>query len=205
MHIAGDLLFTAAVAASGLVTASAHRGLLSKPSCDADFGSSATALNIPDPSISWSFSHYADCSKRAVWSKFENKAADSTFYFGVGVPTKPRFSSLRAAGMIFGPGLPNITTADRAALPAEVRNDPLLSQPGIGSLGLEHSPADQSTCAHLSPTMFNASTVRNGRCDFFEPFGQTHSWRILDKDFNTIPLVNQTYYVVIFLEVCAHV
>ena len=38
-----------------LVPCLGHRPLLTKPSCDGDFGSSAEALVIPDPSISWAF------------------------------------------------------------------------------------------------------------------------------------------------------
>ena len=44
------------------------------------------------------------------------------------------------------------------------------------------------------------STVVDGRCDFFEPFGQTHSWRVLDADNNVIPVQGETYYVAVFLQ-----
>ena len=50
----------------------AHRGLITRASCDLDWASSAKALPIPDASISWSFKHYFDCSERAVWMKFQN-------------------------------------------------------------------------------------------------------------------------------------
>ena len=62
------------------------------------------------------------------------------------------------------------------------------------------SPQDQSTCNHLGTVMFGESTVRNGRCDFYEPFGQTHSWRVLDADENVIPVEGATYHVVVFLQ-----
>merc|ERR1719253_2070827 len=80
----------------------AHRGVLTRSSCDDDFGSSSTALPIPDPSISWSFKHYLDCTHRAVWMKFTNPSADFKFYVGVGVPPVQRFEALRADTVIIG-------------------------------------------------------------------------------------------------------
>ena len=94
----------------------AHRSLLTKPSCDGDFGSSTEALAIPDPSISWAFSHFADCSRRAVWLSFVNPSDDFLFYVGVGVPTVERYAELRADALIVGPGLPELSAADLASL-----------------------------------------------------------------------------------------
>lgn len=69
----------------------------------------------------------------------------------------------------------------------------------MGAL-LHRSPADQSTCAHLGIVMKGSSTVRNGRCDFHEPYGNTHSWRVLDADDNLIPLQGEEYYVAVWLQ-----
>ena len=91
---------------------SAHRGLLTGPSCDDDFGTSATALPIPDATISWAFKHYLDCTHRVVWAKFANPAANSNFYVGVGVPPIQRQAATRADALIIGPGLPTLSDAD---------------------------------------------------------------------------------------------
>jgi hypothetical protein len=196
----GHLTAAAVVASSLIALTVAHRGVLTKPSCGSDFGSSATSLNIPDPTISTSMKHWADCSKRGVWIHFRNRAAGDTFYVGVGVPTKERFVSLRANALIIGPSLPTLSQADFASLPPEIRSDPLLNSMGNISAVLHSAPADQSTCAHLGPTMARNSKVVNGRCDFLESYGQTHSWRVLDVDSTTIPTANAVYHVVVYLQ-----
>uniref|UniRef100_A0A7S1NL07 DUF305 domain-containing protein n=1 Tax=Eutreptiella gymnastica TaxID=73025 RepID=A0A7S1NL07_9EUGL len=179
---------------------SAHRGLLTKPSCDDDYGTSATALNIPDASISWAFKHYLDCTHRVVWTKFTNPEPDFRFYVGVGIPPVQRQAATRADALIIGPGLPTLSDADMQSLPVELQNDRVWStQGGVGAV-IHRSPQDQSSCAHLGTVMQGISSVVNGRCDFFEPFGQTHSWRVLDADNNVIPLAQQTYYVAVFLQ-----
>ena len=38
------------------------------------------------------------------------------------------------------------------------------------------------------------------RCNFYEPFGRTHSWRILDADNNVIPQAGATYHVAVWLQ-----
>ena len=103
----------------------AHRGLLTRGSCDVDYGSSATALAVPDPSISWAFKHYFDCSRRAVWVGFDNPSSNFGFYVGSGVPPVARMAEIRVDAVIIGPGLPALTAAEMAALPADVRGDPV--------------------------------------------------------------------------------
>lgn len=189
----------------------AHRPLLQRPSCDGDFSSVSSALVIPDPEISWSFKHYADCTSRAIWMAFTNPSEDFRFYVGIGVPTQPRFADLRADALIAGPGLPALSADDLASLPAAVRDEYAAleashaaengpSDPrGFGAL-LHRSPADQSSCAHLGAVMQRSSTVREGRCDFYEPYGRTNSWRVLDADGNVIPVAGARYHVAVWLQ-----
>eukprot|EP00567_Pseudictyota_dubia_P015153 CAMPEP_0197438660 /NCGR_PEP_ID=MMETSP1175-20131217/5586_1 /TAXON_ID=1003142 /ORGANISM="Triceratium dubium, Strain CCMP147" /LENGTH=190 /DNA_ID=CAMNT_0042968431 /DNA_START=30 /DNA_END=598 /DNA_ORIENTATION=- len=188
MHSTGIGLCLAALFFTAQNVVHAHRPLTTSPSCDDDYGTLETALPIPDPTISWSFKHYADCSHRAVWSSFVNPSADFQFYVGVGTPPVERFEDVRANALIIGPELPSLSDEEMASLPEEIRTDPVwTATPNIGAY-YHVSPADQSTCNHLGAVMRNTTTVRNGRCDFFEPFGQTHSWRVLDADNNVIPV-----------------
>ncbi|CAE8682933.1 unnamed protein product [Polarella glacialis] len=168
-------------------------------SCDSDFGSSKTAMVLSDASISWSFKHYLDCSNRAIWARWINPAENSTFYVGVGTPPMPRFAALRADALIIGPGLPALSAATKLLLPAEVLSDPVWNITGIGAI-FHRSPQDQSTCGHLGAVMANSSTVKNGRCDFYEPHGATNSWRILDADGNQLPTSGAMYYAAVFLQ-----
>ncbi|CAE8583389.1 unnamed protein product [Polarella glacialis] len=168
-------------------------------SCDSDFGSSKTAMVLSDASISWSFKHYLDCSNRAIWARWINPAENSTFYVGVGTPPMPRFAALRADALIIGPGLPALSAAAKLLLPAEVLSDPVWNITGIGAI-FHRSPQDQSTCGHLGAVMAKASTVKNGRCDFYEPYGATNSWRILDADGNQLPTSGAMYYAAVFLQ-----
>lgn len=185
----------------------AHRPLLSRPSCDNDFSSPDTALLIPDPTISWSFKHFADCSARALWMSFINPEENFIFYVGSGVPTESRFADLRVDGIIIGPGLPELSDDDKKYLEStasEVKKhydilSTTTSDAKYGAL-LFRSPVDQSSCAHLGPTMTRSSEVRNGRCDFYEPYGRTNSWRVLDADENKIPKENENYFVATFLQ-----
>lgn len=181
-----------------LLAASAHRPLLTKPSCDGDFSTSDTAANVPDPTISWATQHYADCTSRALWFSFVNPFADFLFYVGVGVPVQERFADLRADALIIGPGLPNLTPEELSYLPKEIRDDPAMMK-GNGGI-LHKAPADQSTCAHLGKTMTEASSIKNGRCDFFETYGQTNTWRVLDADGNAIPDAGAKYHVAVWLQ-----
>ena len=178
----------------------AHRGLLTRGSCDLDYGTSVTALAVPDPSISWAFKHYFDCSRRAVWVAFDNPSSGFAFYVGSGVPPVARMADLRVDAVIIGPGLPALTAAEKAALPADVRDDPVwTSGAAVGGI-LHQSPQDQSTCGHLGSTMQRASSVVNGRCDFYEKYGSTHSWRVLDADNNILPTKGGRYHVALWLQ-----
>ena len=177
----------------------AHRPAITKPSCGNDFASSDTALKLLDPTISWAFNHYVDCVSRTTWVEFDNAAADSMFYVGVLVPDIERFADVRADAVIIGPGLPPLTAEEMALLPVDVKASPVWNGESVGAI-LHRSPADQSTCSHLGTVMTQSSTVRNGRCDFYERFGDSHSWPILDADNNVIPIAGATYYVAVWLQ-----
>lgn len=121
------------------------------------------------------------------------------FYVGVLVPDVERFADVRADALIIGPGLPLLTGEEMALVPEEVKASPVWNNASIGAI-LRRSPEDQSTCSHLGTVMTQSSTVRNGRCDFYERFGDSHSWPILDADNNTIPVAGATYHVAVWLQ-----
>ena len=139
--------------------AHAHRRATTIPSCDGDFGSSATALPIPSADISWSMKHYLDCTHRAVWMTGTSPSAGFEYYVGVGIPPTERHASLRADAVVIGASLPALTAADLAAIPDAVKADEAFVPNGY----LHASPADQSSCAHLDDVMRDASTAASDR------------------------------------------
>lgn len=185
--------------ASALTGTWAHRPATTKPSCRSDFSSADAALKLLDPTISWAFNHYVDCVNRATWIKFDNAAADSMFYVGVLVPSVARFDDVHADALVIGPGLPALTDEEMALVPEDVKASPIWHDESVGAI-LHRSPEDQSTCSHLGTVMTRSSTVRNRRCDFYERFGDSHSWPILDADNNVIPVAGATYHVAVWLQ-----
>jgi hypothetical protein len=89
-------------------------------------------------------------------------------------------------------------------LPAYIREDPVWDT--VADLGavIHRSPLDQSNCDHLGEVLSRHSSVKNGRCDFFEPYGRTNTWRILDADGNIIPQQGATYYVAVCVPILSH-
>ncbi|CAB9519826.1 Domain of unknown function (DUF305) [Seminavis robusta] len=185
----------------GTTLVSAHRPATTRASCDEDYGSSATAMPLADPTISWAFKHYLDCTHRAVWIEVTNETPNQPFYVGVGIPTQDRFADVRADALIIGPGLPQLTADEWEQVPLEVRNDPVWNSGSNIGAYFQSSPQDQSTCDHLGTVMRRASRVVGGRCDFYEPFGGSHSWRVLDADDNILVEGNgAAYHVAVFLQ-----
>jgi len=183
--------------AFGLVAC--HRPLIEGPSCSPFFGSPEKALNVPDITISWSFEHNIKCGgNRAVWAKFNNLRVNQKVYVGVGIPTLSRYTDIRADSLIIGPGLPKLTSAEKANIPTEVLSQ-MDSIAGDNGAIFTRSPADQSSCKHLSPVMSTSSSVRNGRCNFYEPYSGTNSWRVLDSDDNNLPQTGK-HYVAVWLQ-----
>jgi hypothetical protein len=79
-----------------------------------------------------------------------------------------------------GPDLPALT--DDVNVPEEVRQYSL--ETGFGVL-LINSPQDQTTCDHLaSDLMKQESSVVDGRCLFYDQFGGSNSWVVMDE---TVP------------------
>eukprot|EP00756_Hemistasia_phaeocysticola_P013030 Hpha_TRINITY_DN15246_c0_g1::TRINITY_DN15246_c0_g1_i1::g.65681::m.65681 len=191
----GRSLLLAAVLHVGGVAA--HRPILTKPSCAADFSSSAAALELPMPEISWAFSTYFTCESRALWVKAKAWQANAQFYVGTGVPAIDRFAAARTRALIVGPELPALSEAEVAMLPDFVTSDPQYVK--YGGKGYLHSaPEEQSTCAHLGGVMKGASSVKGGRCNFHEDFGNTDSWWILDADNNNLPVEGGDYYFAVW-------
>jgi len=121
-------------------------------------------------------------------------------YIGVGVPSIKRFDLVRSDYLVMGPGLPQLTDAEKALVPADIMAQ-VKDIPHSSTFGmmLERSPDDQSTCAHLCDEMKKHSKPRHGRCDFYEPFGDGHSWRLVEGDKVYGPTVGSTYYVAVWL------
>ena len=107
---------------------------------------------------------------------------------------------MRVDALVIGPGLPLLSETVFSQLPEEIRMDPVWDDDQIGAY-YHQSPADQSTCAHLGPVMAEASTVRNGRCDFHEEWSDTHYWRLMDAEDNVLPVAGGTYYIAAWLQV----
>jgi len=63
---------------------------------------------------------------------------------------------------------------------------------GFG-VALFTSPQDQSTCNHVTADLMIAeSSIVDGRCHFFEPFGGSNSWVLLDRALEA-PEVSASY------------
>jgi hypothetical protein len=75
-------------------------------------------------------------------------------------------------------GLPVMTNATN--VPSDVLAYQT-SQPGLG-IAVFKSPVDQTTCDHLQMFMRESSSVVDGRCHFYEPFGGSNSWVTLDEE-----------------------
>mmetsp|Transcript_25211 Transcript_25211/g.75685 ORF Transcript_25211/g.75685 Transcript_25211/m.75685 type:complete len:353 (+) Transcript_25211:195-1253(+) len=165
-------------------------------SCGLDFSSSDVALNVPNVEISWTFSHYFDCSARAVWMTFQSpRDGFADMYVGAGTPMIERFAGLRPDILVMGPGLPPLTDAELARIPEQVRADPAFVATGY----LRAAPEDQTTCEHLSEVMRGETEVKGGQCVFYEPWGQSDSYWLLDADNLLVPEGGATYYAVVWL------
>jgi len=100
-------------------------------------------------------------------------------------PNKERFKDVRVSVLTIGPGLPSLTEDEKARVPSEVLAD---IKAGEGAV-LKEAPEDQTTCKHLaSSEMTNATgpvkSVESAgeRCHFHEPYGDSHSWVLLDEN-----------------------
>jgi hypothetical protein len=83
--------------------------------------------------------------------------------------------------IVFGPGLPNLQSSDCPGPCNQFYNAEVRANEGAL---LFESPEDQSTCDHVQSEEMNAVTeVQDGRCHFYEEYGGSHSWVLIDQNF----------------------
>ena len=159
------------------IVVDAHRSLPSGITCGSQFASPETALVIPNPAISWATYSMFTCEDPVQW--FEASAsANQELKFTVTVPVLDRFEFVRMSAVFLGPGLPPISPQD-TTLPDSVRQ--YAAEAGVGGVVFD-SPLDQSSCDHLtSEEMKRETTVKDGRCHFYEPFGGSNLWVVMDE------------------------
>jgi len=158
--------------------ARAHRSLPSGLTCGAQFGSPDAPLVVPNPAISWANYGIYTCDDPIQWYEATTVDAGQLLHFTLTVPEIERFREARMTAAIVGPGLPEAEDA-AGRVPDAVMD--YTTANGLG-IAVFDSPEDQSTCGHLtSKLMFNSSTVKDGRCHFYEPFGGSNLWVVLDE------------------------
>jgi hypothetical protein len=102
--------------------------------------------------------------------------------FTVGMPALERFWDTRIDMTVIGPGLEN----QIARAPGTVQQAWRETMSGDGALVFQ-SPANQSTCAHVeSEEMQGESAIQDGRCHFWERFGDSHNWVLMDTSFDAV-------------------
>lgn len=111
-----------------------------------------------------------------------------------------RFELIRSDYLVVGPGLPALSDEQKSQIPEDILKQ-VAEIPHSNTFGYwyNRAPDDQSTCAHLCDEMKKHCEVRMGRCDFYEPFTDTHSWRLVEGDEVYGPNVGATYYVAAWL------
>lgn len=178
-------------------TAFAHRSLPSGVTCGSQFASPETALVIPNPEISWANYAIYDCDHPVNWYEAAG-TKDQEFKFTITIPVIERFEAVRMNAVIIGEGLPPISQDDinDSFVPASVLD--YMTANNLGGV-VFNSPVDQSTCDHLtSPEMATEVTVKDGRCHFYEPFGGSNLWVVMD-DVYKLPTTT-TYKIAVYEE-----
>jgi hypothetical protein len=107
---------------------------------------------------------------------------------------------IRSDYLVVGPGLPALSDEQKSQIPEDILKQ-VADIPHSNTFGYwyNRAPDDQSTCDHLCNEMKKHCTVRMGRCDFYEPFTDTHSFRLVEGDEVYGPNVGATYYVAVWL------
>lgn len=178
---------------STLTNTGAHRSLPSGITCGSQFSSADTALVIPNSEISWANYGIYTCEHPVMWYEVQSDEQQQ-LKFTVTVPVIDRFENARMSVAIIGPGLEALQDDD--SLPDSVKQYAI--DMGMGAM-IYNSPQDQSSCDHLtSPEMISEVTVKDRRCHFYEPFGGSNLWVILD-DIITLPEA-ATYKIAVFEE-----
>jgi len=154
---------------------SSHRTIPEGTTCGLQFSTAEDPLVIPDPSISWATYRNVGCDGPVIYLSAELEESQP-IAITIGVPEIERLAPLRPRALITGPGLPALTSEELALLPDEVAA-PTGANGGI----ILESPVNQSTCEHLdSEPMAVSATVKDDRCHFYEPFGGSNSWVLID-------------------------
>mmetsp|Transcript_3932 Transcript_3932/g.5960 ORF Transcript_3932/g.5960 Transcript_3932/m.5960 type:complete len:227 (-) Transcript_3932:381-1061(-) len=169
----------------------AHRSLPSGITCGSQFTSPQTPLVIPNPKISWANYAIFDCENPIAW--YEAEASENQeLKFTLTIPVIPRFEDVRMSVVIVGEGLPDL--AQDTNVPDSVAN--YVADKGMGAVVFE-SPQDQTTCDHLvSELMGKSTTVKDARCHFYEPFGGSNFWVVMDDEY-AVPK-SGTYKIAIY-------
>jgi len=171
------MLISVIVGCLSVSLVASHRSLPPGVTCGNQFSTSSTALEVPNPRISWAAYRILTCDAPLFWVAAPNVDVGQNLFFTVTVPVIERFAPARVHVLVIGPGLPRLSAEDEA----------LLHPDAVAAIGanegavLYTSPEDQSSCAHVhSDEMSGGSDVMNSRCHFHEPYGDTHSWVLLD-------------------------
>ena len=172
---------------------SAHRSLPSGITCGSQFSNPNTPLIIPNPKISWANYALFTCEHSVAWYEAQG-TKDQEFKFTLTVPVIERFKDVRMTTVIIGDGLPALPQGSN--VPEDVSK--YISNYNLGAV-VYKSPVDQSTCSHLSSEeMAKESTVKDGRCNFYEPFGGSNLWVVADSAFK-LPITG-TYKIAVYEE-----
>jgi len=155
----------------------AHRTIPNGMTCGPQFGSPNTPLVIPNAAISWASYSIHSCDDPIQWYEAD-VSAGQPLYFTVTIPEIERFADTRMAVVFLGPGLEDLSSD--VGIPDSIVD--YATANGMGG-ALFKSPEDQSTCGHLtSQTMIDAVTVKDSRCHFYEPFGGSNLWVVMDEE-----------------------
>merc|ERR1740123_2813239 len=145
------------LAVAGL--AATHRSLPPGVTCGNQFSSAATALEVPNPEISWASYRITTCDKPVFWLKAANAKEKQPLFMTVVVPLIERFADVRISVLVIGPGLPELSSDEMAKVPAEV----LAQIPSGEGAALLESPEDQRSCSHLGEVMSEHSDIKDDR------------------------------------------
>lgn len=159
-----------------VVAAKAHRSLPSGITCGPQFSSPETALTIPNPEISWANYAIYTCEHPVNWLEAV-VVAEQKMKFTVTVPVINRFVDVKMSTVFIGPGLP--TLSEDSGIPNSVMQ--YATDNDMGGV-IFKSPQNQSTCEHLtSQIMIDSTTVKDGRCHFYEPYSDSNLWVVMDN------------------------
>eukprot|EP00957_Ditylum_brightwellii_P157736 12005967-Ditylum_brightwellii.AAC.1 len=157
---------------------SGHRSLPTGVTCGSQFSSPNTPLVIPNPKISWANYAIYTCEHPISWYEAVGDK-DDEFKFTITVPVIKRFENVRMTAIIIGEGLPALESEGN--IPQEVSQ--YILDNNLGGVVFK-SPKDQSSCDHItSPEMKSETSIVDSRCNFYEPFGGSNLWVVMDRTY----------------------